>query len=107
MLGIALILILLILLLLRPAQASTTQLEYRLRRLETDVSRLSSQVNRLQSQRLESDFRDCPPCTEETEIDSRMLSGNPMFDRLATLVIELKEDVIEIQEKLAQLEQSN
>lgn len=94
-------------LVLTPTQASTTQLEYRLRRLETDVSRLSSQINRLQSQRLGRELTECPPCTENTEINSRMLSGDPMFDRLATLVIELKEDVIEIQEKLAQLEQSN
>ncbi|MDJ0554149.1 MAG: hypothetical protein QNJ68_06865 [Microcoleaceae cyanobacterium MO_207.B10] len=94
-------------LLLTPVQASTTQLEYRLRRLETDVSRLSSQVNRLQSQRLGRDLTESPPCTEETKINSRILSGDPMFDRLATLVIEIKQDVIEIQERLAQLESSN
>lgn len=103
----ALILILFILLVLPPTQASTTQLEYRLRRLETDVSRLSSQINRLQSHTLGSDLTECLPCAEETEIKSRILSGDPMFDRLATLVIELKQDVLEIQEQLAKLEQSN
>lgn len=89
-----------------PARAVNTQLEYRIRRLETDISRLRGEINRLKSQTFSSNLSDCPRCVEEqTDGKSRMLSGDPMFDRLAVMTIELKEDVIEIQERLLELEQ--
>ena len=89
-----------------PATAANSQLEYRVRRLETDVSRLRGEINRLKSQTFSSNSLDCRQCVEEQrDGKSRMLSGDPMFDRLAIMTIELKEDVIEIQERLSELEE--
>ena len=89
--------------------ADTTQLEYRIRRLESEISQLRSQINQFRYQtpgtpRVEVVPRPDLPENVPPEGMTRWLSGDPMFDNLATLTIELKQDVIEIRERLSELE---
>ncbi|MGC9526683.1 MAG: hypothetical protein ACP5D7_14205 [Limnospira sp.] len=89
--------------------ADTAQLEYRIRRLESDISRLRSQIDQLRSQpsrtpAIEVIPRTALPENVPPEGMTRWLSGDPMFDNLATLTIELKQDVIDIRERLNELE---
>lgn len=92
-----------------PASASID--ESRLSRLESDLSRLESEVNRLSSQIQSVDRprdRDRPNPVEVPAIartPSSTLANDPMFDRLATLVVELKRKVDGLEERLVQLEQ--
>jgi hypothetical protein len=85
-----------------PAQ-SPTQLEFRINQLESQITDLRSQVYRLNSQssgvtRPGSGSR---PNSSQSNIRR---SGDPMFDNLANLAIETKQDVIKIQERLSKLE---
>ncbi|MGF1494044.1 MAG: hypothetical protein ACFBSC_16635 [Microcoleaceae cyanobacterium] len=100
--------------LLLPAQATTSQLEFRIRNLESQVSRLRGEINRVRSQASGGVTRVevvPPPNVPELPSDvppdasSRLMLGDPVFDRLATLVIELKQDVQDLQQRLAELEQ--
>ena len=94
----------------KPVQASNTQLEFRVRQLESQISRLESQVNRLSVAQSSASpiIQVDPPKVEETTVESQgrqqWISGDPLFDRLATLVIELKQDVQELQQRVKQLE---
>jgi hypothetical protein len=88
-----------------PAQ-SITQLESRLSRLEIENTTLRSRINRLESQvsRLSSnagiDFS--PPVPIDRAIPAASaLADDPTFKRLATLVIELKERVVAVEEQVA------
>ncbi|MEB3277442.1 MAG: hypothetical protein VKK42_00785 [Lyngbya sp.] len=90
-----------------PAQASTnSQLEFRIRRLEAQISQLRGEISSLR-------FQSSPPInpvevppTENIPPDPRshLMSGDPMFDRLATLVIELKQDFQQLQERVDEIE---
>ncbi|WP_413161338.1 hypothetical protein ACL6C3_22615 [Capilliphycus salinus ALCB114379] len=90
-----------------PAQASTnSQLEFRIRRLEAQISQLRGEISSLR-------FQSSPPINpveiapgENIPPDPRshLMSGDPMFDRLATLVIELKQDFQQLQERVDQIE---
>lgn len=90
--------------------AANTQLEFRVRQLESQLSRLESLVNRLSI--TPADGRSIvkvePQEVEENTIESQgrqsWVSGDPMFDRLATLVIELKQEVQDLQQRVKQLE---
>ena len=89
--------------------ADTTQLEYRVRRLESDISRLRNQISQLRSQTsgapaVEVVPRPDLPENVPPEGMTRWLSGDPMFDNRATLTIELKQEVIDIRERLSELE---
>jgi len=89
--------------------ADTSQLEYRVRRLESEISRLGNQISQLRFQssgtpRVEVVPRPELPENVPPEGMTRWLSGDPMFDNLATLTIELKQDVIDIRERLSALE---
>lgn len=90
---------------LTPAQSSY-QLEYRISQLESQISDLRGQINsldsRLASGRVPATSRNPSP----TQPNTRRLSGDPMFDNLATLVIELKQDVNQLKTRLSQLETS-
>lgn len=89
-----------------PAQ-SRSQLEFRITQLETQISELRGQIYRLSSQ---GSGVSRPPSSSRPSSGStnpRMLSGDPMFDNLATLAIETKEDVIKIKERLSKLESRN
>lgn len=83
---------------------STTVMEYQIRKLQTDVYQLQREVNQLQSRRGRNNSNECLECREPRQGRNRMLSGDPMFDRLATMTVEIKQDVREIQTRLTKLE---
>jgi peptidoglycan hydrolase CwlO-like protein len=87
------------------AQGSATQLEYRMSRLESQVSQLIGQINSLQYQRSGTTVIQVKPdpTNPAPELKNPLISGDPMFDRLATLVIETKQDVQELQKQIAEL----
>ncbi|MEG4046944.1 hypothetical protein [Microcoleus sp. Pol17_C1] len=86
-----------------PAQ-STTQLEFRIIQLERQISELRGQIYSFQNQGSRVTRPPSPSGSGRT--NGRMLSGDPLFDNLATLAIETKQDVIKIQERLSKLESS-
>lgn len=89
------------------AQGSTSQLEYRISRLESQVSQLSGQIGNLRNQGSGATVIQVEPGAElpRPSDGNRLLSGDPMFDRLAILVIETKQDVQQLQKQLAELEE--
>ncbi len=84
---------------------STTVMEYQIRKLQTDVYQLQREVNLLQSRRGRNNSNEGLECREPREGKNRMLSGDPMFDRLATMTVEIKQDVLEMQKRLSKLEE--
>lgn len=89
------------------AEASTnSQLAFRIRRLENQVSQLRGEISSLRFQsRPPVSSAEVPP-VEDIPRDPRshLMSGDPMFDRLATLVIELKQDFQQLQERVDEIE---
>jgi hypothetical protein len=82
------------------------RLESRINRLESDLRRLSSQVSRLESQlsiprRPSSPSPPSPPVTAPVE-----LSLDEQFDNLATLAVETKLQVRQLEERVTRLEQA-
>ncbi|HEY9874278.1 MAG TPA: hypothetical protein V6D12_12625, partial [Candidatus Obscuribacterales bacterium] len=82
------------------AQAASDMLESRVSRLETENYQLRSLLNRLESQinslsqlqpRTPGANRSAPPVPPRG--NRQVSSADPMFDRLATLAIELKQRV--------------
>jgi|SRR6476469_1975767 len=88
-----------------PAQ-STSQLEFRITQLERQISELRGQIYSLQNQGSRANRPQSPSPSGSSRINPRTLSGDPMFDNLATLAIENKQDIIKIQERLSKLESS-
>jgi hypothetical protein len=90
-----------------PAQ-STTQLESRISRIELENTTLRSQINQLEAQvaRLSAsagiDFSRSAP-TESSSPAVSALADDPTFKRLATLVIELKERVVAVENQIAEV----
>lgn len=105
-LTIAIILAVVLLRIFTPAPAvSSSQLEYRIRRVETQISQLRGEISRLRNQAPIVNPVEVPSDQETpTEPVPRMLSGDPLFDRLATLVIEVKQDLIKLEERVSKLE---
>ena len=86
--------------------------ESRLNNLESDFYRLESQVNRIETQlnRVSASGQKIPNQPLSSQSRRRRLSQrerDKMFDRLATLVIELKQDIQELQKRVYQLEKIN
>jgi uncharacterized protein YceH (UPF0502 family) len=92
----------------RTVAENSSYLESRISRLETDNLQLRSQLNQLQSQinwqpsRSEPRFNPPVPSTIPSSNRSA-LSADPMFNRLATLVIELKERIGKLEAQVADL----
>jgi uncharacterized protein YceH (UPF0502 family) len=91
---------------LSPAQ-STARLESRISRLESQNTLLRSRVNRLENDISQlsraTGITISPPLSQEQEAaPPSTLSDDPMFDRLATLVIELRDRIIALEERLEQ-----
>jgi hypothetical protein len=87
-----------------PAQAQGS-LESRISRLESEVFGLRAQVAQLQSQPRRSGAGrqpSAPGASPGTAIPRP--SADPMFDRLATLAIELKERLNAVEARLSKLE---
>ncbi|MEA5500187.1 MAG: hypothetical protein WAN66_22310 [Limnoraphis robusta] len=106
-LSLAFVTILIVWQLFSSAQASTnSQLEFRIRRLETQIGQLRGEISGLRSRSSPSvNIVEVPP-VENIPPDPRshLMSGDPMFDRLATLVIELKQDFQQLQQRVDQIE---
>ncbi|MEO0409671.1 MAG: hypothetical protein AAF289_20205 [Cyanobacteria bacterium P01_A01_bin.135] len=90
-------------LLARPAWGTGKQDSFRVSRLETEVRSLQSQVNQLGGQinRLQRREGIGSP---EIQAAPPPAAAAPNYDQLATLVIETRQDVFALQERLAQLE---
>jgi outer membrane murein-binding lipoprotein Lpp len=88
--------------------ASSQQIESRLNNLQADFNRLESQFNQLESQIYQRQ-----PSSTRTTLTPRQSTGrgnlspaqrDQMFDRLATLVVELKQQVNTLEKRIAKLE---
>lgn len=90
------------------AQGSS-YLESRISRLESETYQLRSQINQLQSQVLgvnqstqrTGSTKPAPPIAPR---GNRPASADPMFDRLATLAIELKQRINKLEAQVAELQ---
>ena len=86
--------------------ASSQQFQSRINTLKFDLSRLETRVNRIESQlgsrgiRVPSNPSD-PTAQKST---SSQIQRGDMFENLANLVIELKEDVKKLEERVSKLE---
>ena len=80
-----------------PAQAQPG-LDSRISRLETDFFGLQSRLNQLEARTPRSGVAVPAPLGGIPRSPSRVNSADPQFDRLATLVIELKERVTRLEQ---------
>ena len=108
--GVVLILLLSVLSGCTSAQAASDMFESRISRLEVDNYQLRSQLNQLESQinaisqsqyRIAQGNRTAPPVFPQG--NKQRLSNDQMFDRLATLVIELKQRISQLEVQVAEL----
>ncbi|MFW9259473.1 hypothetical protein [Nostoc sp. CALU 546] len=91
-----------------PKTASSQQVESRINNLEADFNRVESRLNQIESQL----GRTGQSPSSRTTLTPRQPTGSRgnlsqqdrMFDRLATLVIELKQQVNKLEERVAKLE---
>ena len=83
---------------------STTVMEQQIRKLQTDVYELQREINLLQSQRGINNSNQGLESRETREGRNRMLSGEPRFERLATMTVELKQALKEMEKRLRKLE---
>ncbi len=94
---------------LTPEIALSQQVESRLNALELDFRNLELRINQLESQ-LNQTRRGVSPRTPATSTPNNrgrnqpQLSREQMFDRLATLVIELKQQVNQLEARVSKLE---
>lgn len=107
-LAIALLIGSLTLLLLQPHSPAQAQagLDSRISRLETELVGIQNRLNQLESSRSRQGVSVPTPSlpSGERRGDRRVLSTDPQFDRLATLVIELKERVTATETRLSTVE---
>lgn len=92
------------------AMAQDTGLSFRISRLESENTRLRARLNQLETQvnrisRSSGVTVPAPASPPATGLDDPAIASAPMFDRLATLVIETRQDVFALQDRLAGLEQ--
>ncbi|HHP7245112.1 MAG TPA: hypothetical protein ACFE0H_10555 [Elainellaceae cyanobacterium] len=92
------------------AMAQDTGLSFRISRLESENTRLRARINQLETQvsrisRSSGVTLPAPVSPPATGLDDPAIASDPMFDRLATLVIETRQDVFALQDRLADLEQ--
>jgi len=85
--------------------ASSQQVESRLNNLQADFNRVESRLNQIESQLYQN--RQAP--STRTTLTPRQPTGrgnerDKMFDRLATLVVELKQQVNTLEKRIAKLE---
>lgn len=90
--------------------ASSQQIESRINNLESDLNRVRSQLLQIQSQMGQTRLSPSPRTTltpRQPSGSSRNLSQterDKMFDRLATLVVELKQQVNKLETRVSKLE---
>ena len=89
---------------------ASDQSTFRLSRLESATRTLQSRINQLENQigRLSRGTSSPAPTpsltTPPSNADESILASDPMFDRLATLVIETRQDMFALQEQVEALE---
>lgn len=89
--------------------AEISSLRTRINRLESDVRNLSRAINynrnipSIPNRELPSSSIDNPPAIDDNTVVGR---SDPLFKRLANLVIELKEDVRDLDRRLTTIEES-
>lgn len=104
------VLIIIILLGLLSSPASSQQIESRLNNLQADFNRVESRLNQIESQlgqnRQPSSARTTltPPQSSANRRNLSQSGQQQMFDRLATLVIELKQQVNKLETRVSQIE---
>jgi hypothetical protein len=85
---------------------STSQLSSRISRLESENSLLRSRIGRLESQLSNigraSDI-EIPDVPSQSTAGGSTLSSDPMFNNLATLVIELRDRIIDLENRVSEL----
>ncbi|MBN3962542.1 hypothetical protein [Nostoc sp. NMS8] len=88
--------------------ASSQQVESRINNLEADLNRVESRLNQIESQlgktRQSSSSRTTLTPRQSTGSRGNLSQQEPIFDRLATLVIELKQQVNKLEERVANIE---
>jgi Tfp pilus assembly protein FimT len=88
--------------------ASSQQVESRINNLEADFNRVESRLNQIESQLGQSRQSPSPRTTltprQSTSSRGNLSQQDRMLDRLATLVVELKQQVNELKERVAKLE---
>lgn len=89
----------------------SSQEQSRINALEVDISGIESRLNRIEAQlnqfrRFESPGAPAPPPVSpiNTGRNRTQLNREQMFDRLATLVIELKQQVNKLEARVSKLE---
>lgn len=93
-----------------PQIALSQQVESRLNTLEADLNRIESRLNQLESQlnqlNNQGDLRKTRPSPPQISSgrNQKQLSREQMFDRLATLVVELREQIKQLQARVTKLE---
>lgn len=92
---------------LTPEIASSQQLDSRLSNLEVDINALESRLSRIESQLDQLRGIRTPRPTNPApgnRTNQTQLGREQMFDRLATLVIELKQQVNKLEARVSKLE---
>ncbi|MBD2531671.1 hypothetical protein H6G97_19575 [Nostoc flagelliforme FACHB-838] len=86
--------------------ASSQQVDSRINNLQADLNRVESRLNQIESQLGRTGQSPSPRTTLTPRTGSRgnLSQQNPMFDRLATLVIELKQQVNKLEERVSKME---
>lgn len=91
-----------------PKTASSQQLESRLNNLEADFNRVESRLNQLESQlgqpRQSPSSRTTLTPRQSTGSRGNLSQQDRMFDRLATLVVELKQQINKLEERVSKIE---
>lgn len=94
-----------------PEIASSQQVESRLNALQSDIYGIESRLNRIEDQigqlrqaRSPRAPAEPPPSRLNSERIQPELNRDEMFDRLATLVVELKQQVNELEARVCKLE---
>lgn len=93
-----------------PAPASS-QVESRINALEVDINRIESRLNRIEqlnqlgsSGSLRVPLSVPSPSQSNSQRNRSQLNREQMFDRLATLVIELKQQITALEARISKLE---
>lgn len=80
-------------------------------RVRSDIDRLRARVSRLETAILslrqrQGNLGDAPPISSSPQVVDGEIIGrsDPLFERLSTLVIELKERVMNLEKRMTQLE---
>lgn len=105
MLGIAMLLVILAWVSLTPEIALSQQVESRINNLEFDLRNIESRLGQIESQ-LGQSVRSVSPTTvtPNNQLRNRQLARLQSFDKLANLAIETRQDLKQLQARVAKLE---